>query len=79
MSKTLIGIAVVASGLALAISINANAATTQVPSGAEPHAVNKRSQVLQLNIDLFSPEPDRFPLMLPQPTEIDRPSKYAIG
>jgi hypothetical protein len=79
MSKILSGIAVVSSGLALAISMSASAGTTRVPGDSEQHAVNNTSPVLQLNIDLLSPESDRFPLMLPQPTKIDRPSKYAIG
>jgi hypothetical protein len=80
MSKILTGIAVVASGIALAISMTASAGTTQVPEHSErQHSVDKRSQVLQLNIDLSRPESDRFPLMLPQPTKIDNPRKYAIG
>lgn len=79
-SKVLIGIAVVASGVALAISMTANVQANQMPGNVEQqHSLNKRSQVLQMNMDLLKRAPDSFPLMLPQPTKIEQPNKYAIG
>jgi hypothetical protein len=79
-SKVLSGIAVAASGLALAISIATNAEATQMPGDfGQQHSFNKRSQALQLNANLLKRASDRFPLMLPQPTKIERQNKYAVG
>jgi hypothetical protein len=79
-SKVLTGIAVFASGVALAISITATAQANQMPGNVEPqHSFHKRSQMLQMNIDLLKRAPDSFPLMLPQPTKIEQQNKYAIG
>ena len=79
MSKILIGIVAVSTGIALTIAMTANAQATQMSPQLEQHHVNKRAQLLQMNIDLLKRETDRFPLMLPQPTKIERQDKYAVG
>ena len=78
--KVLSGFAVAASGLALAISVVTNTEASQMQADfGQQHSFNKRSQALQLNADLLKRASDRFPLMLPQPTKIERQNKYAVG
>lgn len=80
MTKILLSTVAIASGIALTISMAVNAHATQMlPNLEREHTVNKRAQLLQMNVDLLQRETDRLPLMLPQPTKIDRKNKYAIG
>ncbi len=84
MSKVLIGIAVVITGLALSISIGANAATAQTQGAGEQQAQTPDQGLQRPNINLEmldgkGPANIGFPLMLPQPTRIFEPNRYGLG
>ena len=82
MSKVLIGIAVVTTGLAFALSASAGPTTAQ-PTGSakqDSHAFDNRSQLLEMSPEIMELEsPTKFPLMLPQPTKIDGQNKYDLA
>lgn len=83
MTKILIGIAAVSSTLALAISLSANATEAQLAGSIEQdyRPDTNRLQLLDVNPRIVEPEAfniKRFPLMLPQPTKIEQPSRYAL-
>lgn len=84
MSRILIGVAAVASALALVISMSANAASAQPPGAMEQasQSGDRRLQWLITNSDdtqSETPAGNRFPLMLPQPTKVEGQNKYDLG
>ena len=84
MSKILIGIAAVTSGLALIISMSANAAPTPTSRGHEgdSQTFNKELQLLNTTVEMIESESrsnQRFPLILPQPTKINDQNSFDLG
>lgn len=84
MSRMLIGIAAVTSGLALLISMSANAASVQAPREMEydSRSGDKRMPLLKPNREIMESETatgGRFPLMLPQPTKVDGRNTYDLS
>jgi hypothetical protein len=86
MSKILIGIAALTSGLALVISMSASASSMEASGDMtqEFRAVDKSKRPLQLNTnseitESEMPNRSRFPLMLPQPTKTEGQNTYDLG
>jgi hypothetical protein len=84
MSKILIGIAAATSGLALTISLSADASSVEASGELKQdfRALEKRLQLLNPNGEITEsemPSRNRFPLTLPQPTKTNGQYKHGIG
>ena len=83
MSKILIGIAAVTSGLALVISMSASASSVEASGEMkqEFRAVDKGPLQRNTNSEIAEseiPSRNRFPLMLPQPTKTEDQNTYDL-
>jgi hypothetical protein len=84
MSKILIGIVAVTSGLALAISISASASSVEASGEIKQDfsAVDKGPLRLNTNSEITEvemPSRNRLPLILPQPTKTEGQNTYGLG